>query len=103
MVAIGLGVDRHGKISAIGLKVSACAIGQASAALLAKNVTGVDAEHIHITAGSIADWLSGQGDLPRWPGIEALAPAREHPGRHGALILPWTAACEALSHYAPGR
>jgi len=31
------------------------------------------------------------------PGLAVLAPAREHAGRHGALLLPWKAACMALS------
>jgi hypothetical protein len=48
-------------------------------------------------------WLAGEGDLPAWSGIGALAPARDHPGRHGALLLPWKAACEALSQAAPAR
>ena len=29
--------------------------------------------------------------------LDAIAPAREFPARHGAIMLPWTAAREALS------
>jgi hypothetical protein len=35
--------------------------------------------------------------MPDWPGLAAIAPAREFPGRHGAIMLPWTAARDALS------
>ncbi len=79
------------------MQVSACAVGQASAALLAQGVTGSEPGLIRQTASGLSAWLAGEGELPHWPGIEALAPARDHPGRHGALLLPWNAACEALS------
>ncbi|MFY7744994.1 MAG: iron-sulfur cluster assembly scaffold protein [Erythrobacter sp.] len=103
VIALGLAVDGAGLISAIGMAVSACAIGQASAALLAREAHGRDPGDILLAAQALERWLAGEGDLPAWPGIGALAPARDHPGRHGALLLPWKAACEALSQAAPAR
>jgi NifU-like protein involved in Fe-S cluster formation len=103
VITIGLGLDDDGLIADVGVKVSACAIGQASAALLAGAIRGRNPGAVSLTADRLEGWLAGEGDLPAWPGIEALAPARDHPGRHGALLLPWTAACEALSHCAPPR
>lgn len=97
VIALGLAQDEHGEISRIGLQVSACAIGQASAALLARGITGTNPGLVRLTADDLTAWLAGEGDLPQWQGIEALAPARDHPGRHGALLLPWNAACAALS------
>jgi len=97
VIALGLALDEAGMVARIGMQVSACAIGQASAALLAEAASGTDPVIIQHTGDTLAAWLAGEGDLPAWPGIEALAPAREHPGRHGALLLPWKAASEALS------
>lgn len=97
VIAIGFALEQAGPVAQIGMKVSACAIGQASAALLAQGSMGAEPQHIIRTAEAIDQWLSGEGDLPEWPGIAALTPARDHPGRHGALLLPWKAACEALS------
>lgn len=97
VVALGLGLDHQGSVARIGMQVSACAIGQASAALLAQGIVGADPAGIGATREALAAWLAGEGALPAWPGIAALAPAREHPGRHAALLLPWTAAGEALS------
>lgn len=97
VIALGLGLDDAGRIVTIGMRVSACAIGQASAALLARGAVGADVARIDETLGRLEAWLSGIGTLPDWPGLEALAPARHHPGRHGALLLPWTTARMALS------
>jgi NifU-like protein involved in Fe-S cluster formation len=100
VIALGLALDDKGLVSAVGMKVSACAIGQASAALLAQGIKGSAPGLVQFTAEGLAAWLAGKGDLPPWPGIEALVPARDHPGRHGALLLPWTAASKALSSAA---
>ncbi|MBA4050851.1 MAG: Fe-S cluster protein [Erythrobacter sp.] len=101
VIALGLALDETGRIAQIGMQVSACAIGQASAALLAQGVSGRDPGAVDAAAAALAQWLAGEGALPDWPGIAALAPARDHPGRHGALLLPWTAARTALSQ-GPG-
>ncbi|MFM7379237.1 MAG: iron-sulfur cluster assembly scaffold protein [Erythrobacter sp.] len=97
VIVIGLAQDDDGGIARIGMQVSACAIGQASAALLAEGAAGRDPDSIDAVANGLERWLAGEGALPDWPGIEALAPALGHPGRHGALLMPWTAARTALS------
>jgi NifU-like protein involved in Fe-S cluster formation len=96
-ITIGLALDQHGCIAGIGMQISACAIGQASAALLAESAAGADAGSITTTTEALEHWLAGEGPLPPWPGLAVLVPAREHTGRHGALLLPWKAACMALS------
>lgn len=100
-IALGLALDEHGLVAGVGMTISACAIGQASAALLAQGVRGDKPGHVQRTAAALERWLAGEGDLPQWPGIAALAPARDHPGRHGALLMPWKAASTALSQAAP--
>ena len=96
VIAIGFALEDAGLIDRIGLRVSACAIGQASAALLAESVKGRAPGEVIAAGEMLALWLEGAGDLPDWPGIDALAPALAHPGRHGALLLPWKAAAQAL-------
>jgi NifU-like protein involved in Fe-S cluster formation len=97
VIALGLALDDAGHIARIGMQVSACAIGQASAALLAQSAAGRAPATIDAAAEALEQWLAGEGALPDWPGIAALVPARDHPGRHSALLLPWTAARDALS------
>ena len=97
VIAIGLALAENERIGQIGMTVSACAIGQASAALLARSAVGAEPARIKATTATLTTWLAGESGLPDWPGLDVLAPALPHPGRHGALLLPWKAACEALS------
>ncbi len=96
-VEIGLRLADNGSIEAIGLKLSACAIGQASAALLARAASGKLPAEIAAARDAVAQWLAGNGVLPDWPGFELIEVARDSKGRHGALLLPWNAAVDALS------
>ena len=96
-VRVGLDLDEAGAINRIGLAVSACAVGQSSAAILAAGVDGEEPETLAYTLERIEEWLKGESELPDWPDFGVLAAARERTGRHGALLLPWQAAVAALS------
>jgi NifU-like protein involved in Fe-S cluster formation len=93
---LGLAVDGVGRIERLGLRSHACAIGQAAAAIFAAAAPGRDRAGIAAAERALSAWLAG-GELPDWPGLEQLARARDYPGRHGALLLPWRAALDALS------
>ena len=79
-----------------GLRVTACAVGQAAAAIFVGQAAGKTREEIFIARAAIATWLTGGGPLPDWSGFAALEPARAYPGRHGAIPLAWDAALAAL-------
>jgi NifU-like protein involved in Fe-S cluster formation len=100
-LAMDIAVDGEGRIERLGMRVRACAVGQASAAIFAREATGHRLADIEAAHALLTQWLAGSGDLPAWPGIEAIAPARAYPARHGAIMLPWTAARDALSSAAP--
>jgi NifU-like protein involved in Fe-S cluster formation len=86
-----------GRIEALSQKVQACAFGQASAALVARQAPGRSRDEVEAALGQLAAWLSGDSDrLPDWPGFEALAPARSRTSRHGAILLPLRALAAAL-------
>lgn len=93
---IGLAADTSGAIVRIGLKVHACAVGQASAAIFAAAATGLDRQEMARAHAAMQGWLAG-GAVPDWPGVEAVAAARSFPARHGAMMLAWDAALAALS------
>ncbi|HSQ95369.1 MAG TPA: iron-sulfur cluster assembly scaffold protein [Croceibacterium sp.] len=97
-----IGLDEAGCIERIGLQVRACAVGQAAAAIFAKAAFGRNLAEIEGTHAALHAWLAGTAGLPDWPGLAAIAPARDFRGRHGAIMLPWTAARDALSTAAPG-
>lgn len=89
-------LDAHGSICLPGLHVSACAVGQAAAALFIAGATGLQRAQVARARDEIARWLTSEGELPEWPGFAALEPARAYPGRHGAILLAWNAALAAL-------
>lgn len=95
---LNLALDADARIDRLGMRVSACAIGQAAAALFARGAQGQTHERIAAARSQIKAWLSGDNARPDWPGFAVLEPARAYPGRHGAILLPWTAALAALSN-----
>ena len=95
-LTLGLDVDDAGRIERLGLRAQACAIGQAAAAIFAEHATGADRAALAGTLATLEKWLSASGPQPDWPGLDAIAAARDFPGRHGAMLLPWRAALEAL-------
>lgn len=91
-----LGVD--GAITRGGLRVSACAVGQAAAAVFIASAPGRTRADVARAREAIAAWLGGEDPLPDWPGFSVLGPAKAFPGRHGAILLAWDAALDALSN-----
>jgi len=76
--------------------VRACALGQASASLMGAHVVGRSPEEIAAARDELAAWLAGaRSDPPDWPGLDILAPAIAHRGRHAAIRLAFEAAAEA--------
>jgi NifU-like protein involved in Fe-S cluster formation len=86
-----------GRVEALSQQVSACAFGQASAALVAKSAVGRSLAEIESALGNLSDWLSGKSDVPGdWPNLAALTPARSRKSRHGAILLPFRALLSAI-------
>lgn len=83
--------------SSLGLLVSACAVGQASAAIFASSALGLDREGIEARLDQLERWLAGEAGQPDIARIEMIEPARGFAGRHAAILLPWRAALDALS------
>ena len=96
-LALDLQLDDSGHIATLGLRVRACAVGQAAAALFARHAKGCDLAAMQGSHDRIEGWLDGEAPLPDWPGFAMLEPARQYPARHGAILLPWKAAIAALS------
>ena len=92
-----------GRVAAIGQEVRACALGQASASLMAAHAVGRSAGELAEARDALAAFLAGARDDPGdWPGIDVLAPARPHPGRHASILLPFEAVAEAAAVAAEG-
>jgi NifU-like protein involved in Fe-S cluster formation len=85
-----------GRIADIGLDVKACALGQASASLMARHAIGLTTGELAEARDRLTAYLAGESDdLDFWPGIEVLAPARGYPARHPSIRLGFEAMAEA--------
>lgn len=102
-ILLGVSTDEDRRIATLGLRVTACAVGQAAAAIFASAAIGRDRAGIAKARSDISAWLAGEGDRPDWPRLEMLDPALAHPGRHEAVLLPWKAAEAALSNPVDAR
>ncbi|WP_144094925.1 iron-sulfur cluster assembly scaffold protein [Croceicoccus sediminis] len=96
-IELGLALGADGRIENVGMASHACAIGQASAAVFAAAAKGMTGSQIINARDAMSLWLAGNGSMPQWPGLELVALAVDYPGRHGAMMLAWNAACEALA------
>ncbi|PWE29204.1 iron-sulfur cluster assembly scaffold protein [Pararhodobacter marinus] len=86
-----------GRVSRFAQEVKACALGQASAAVLGDAVMGRSAEELQAAARDLEAMLKKDGPVPAAPfdGYEALIPAREFKNRHASILLSVQAAAEA--------
>jgi NifU-like protein involved in Fe-S cluster formation len=98
---VAVGEDGH--INDIAIRASACAMGQASAAILRQHIRGHSKEDVTTIRAGIAQALAGQGDMPTvWPELDLLTPARDYKARHAAILLPYDAVLAALEAVTPG-
>lgn len=99
-VTVDVDLDEQGRVKALGLLVRACALGQASAGILAAQVIGRTADDIAETRDQLTAWLAGEGPAPGWPGLDIFVTALPHRGRHPSIRLAFEAAAEAAAQAA---
>lgn len=89
---------RDGRIDQFAQQVRACALGQASAAVLGGAILGRSREEISSARDQLRAMLKDAGDPPAPPfaDLEALLPARDYPNRHASILLAWEATLEAM-------
>ena len=98
-IAADVNLTKDGIIAEIALRANACALGQASAAILRSNAVGEDIAAIANIRDVIEMALKKQGEMPQiWHDLAILTPAREYPSRHAAILLPYDALLAAAEH-----
>ncbi|WP_333571614.1 iron-sulfur cluster assembly scaffold protein [Sphingomonas sp.] len=103
-VTVDISVDPSGRVEQVGMLVRACALGQASAALLGEAVVGRTPAEIATARDQLTAWLAGERDAPPdWPGMALFVPALPHRGRHASIRLAFEAAAEAAAQAAEAR
>jgi NifU-like protein involved in Fe-S cluster formation len=97
-VSVDLDVE-DGRIVRFGQDVKACALGQASAALLGRHVIGRSRAEIETARDQLRAMLKEGGPPPGLPfeGYEVLEPARDYRNRHASIMLALEATAEAMA------
>jgi hypothetical protein len=91
-------MDAEGKLRDLALRANACALGQASTAILAQNAVGTALTEVAKLRDGVAQALQRAGDMPScWPELALLASACDYPSRHAAILLPYDAILAAAA------
>lgn len=89
-------VDELGRLAVLGIEIRACALGQASAALMAKSAIGKTPAELVESRNSLSAFLSGKKSDPgEWPGLLIFDAARAYTARHAAILLAFEAVSDA--------
>ena len=91
-------VLQDGRVAGFAQEVKACALGQASAAVLGQTVIGRNLAELTAARDSLAAMLKG-GEVPAAPfdGYRVLVPARDYKNRHASILLALDATVEAIT------
>lgn len=91
-------VLKDGRIAEFAQDVKACALGQASAAVLGQAVMGRSLPELTAAREALKAMLTDGGPAPTAPfdGYEVLLPARDYKNRHASILLALEAVCEAV-------
>jgi NifU-like protein involved in Fe-S cluster formation len=90
--------DADGALRGLALRANACALGQASAAILMHNAVGAAITDIANLRDGVASALRREGNMPScWPELVLLAAACDYPSRHAAILLPYDAILAAAA------
>ncbi|UMA63559.1 iron-sulfur cluster assembly scaffold protein [Roseivivax marinus] len=86
-----------GRVSDYGQDVKACALGQASAAVVGGAIVGRTPDEIVHARDALREMLKNDGPTPPAPfdGLEVLRPARDYKNRHASILLALDAASDA--------
>jgi NifU-like protein involved in Fe-S cluster formation len=94
-----------GTITGYGHKISACALGQTSAAIVATNIVGTPVAEFRALRDEMTAMLKADGAPPagRWSDLAYLEPVRDYAPRHTSTLLVFDAVVEALDTLGPAR
>lgn len=91
-------IVNDGRVAEFAQDVKACALGQASAAVLGEVVIGRSLPELQTAREALRAMLKEGGPVPSAPfqGYEVLLPARDYKNRHASILLALEAVCEAM-------
>ena len=93
-------VLRDGKVSDFAHDVKACALGQASSSIMARNVVGSTPDELREIRDTVRKMFKENGAPPtdgKWADVAVLEPVRDYKARHASTLLTFDAVVDALS------
>ena len=86
--------------------VKACALGQASSSIMARNIVGAKASELRELRENVRKMLKENGAPPasgRWADIAVLEPVRDYKARHASTLLTFDAVVSAIDQIQQKR
>lgn len=85
--------------------VRACALGQASSSIMARNVVGSDAAELRNVREQMYKMLKENGPAPtgKWADLAVLEPVRDYKARHASTLLTFDAVVDAIGQIEKQR
>jgi NifU-like protein involved in Fe-S cluster formation len=86
------------RITDFGHDVRACALGQASSSIMARNVVGSSASELRDIREQVYRMLKENGPAPagKWADLAVLEPVRDYKARHASTLLTFDAVVDAI-------
>ncbi len=94
-----------GRVSDFAHDVKACALGQASSSIMARNVIGSTPQELREVRESMRKMLKEEGEPPtgRWADLKYLEPVRDYRARHTSTMLTFDAVVDAVDQIEAGK
>jgi len=92
-------------VSDFAHQVKACALGQASSSIMARNVIGARAQELRELRETVRRMLKEDGAPPAgtWSDIAVLEPVRDYKARHASTLLTFDAVVDAIDQIEAKR
>ena len=87
-------------------EVKACALGQASSSIMARNIVGAKASELRALREGVRKMLKENGAPPadgKWADIAVLEPVRDYKARHASTLLTFDAVVDAIGQIEAKR
>lgn len=97
-IVVDVTLDGDGAVADFAQDVKACALGQASAAVLGAHVLGASLDEIAAARDQLEAMLKSGGPAPtgRFEDLAVLAPVKDYPARYASTLLAFEAALAAV-------
>jgi NifU-like protein involved in Fe-S cluster formation len=92
-------VMAEGRVADFAHEVKACALGQAAASIMAKNVIGSSGAELRALRDQVRAMLKENGPPPqgKWAEIALLEPVRDYKARHASTLLTFDATVDCVN------